>query len=154
MAVFRAPVVLLKRANAPVAVFCLPVVLFKSAAAPVAVFSTPAPELGSPTLARSAPAPTAVLNWPSVSLLSDKKPTAVLNVPVVRLKRAAWPSAVFPPGYPPSGAGLTAWAPGKRATHIRTNGIRINVHRNGEVLIGLLIVEGVVFIQTFLFFFH
>jgi hypothetical protein len=30
----------------------------------------------------------AVLNWPVVLLLSDKKPTAALKPPVVRLKRA------------------------------------------------------------------
>ena len=38
MAVLLKPVVLLKRANAPLAVLLSPVVLLKSAAAPVAVF--------------------------------------------------------------------------------------------------------------------
>src|SRR6266540_2510271 len=66
----------------------MPMVLFKSAPAPVAVFSFP-------VLRRSVPAP-----------------TAVLYVPVVRLRRALCPSAVLPPGYPPSGAGTTASAIG------------------------------------------
>src|SRR6185437_356463 len=50
----------------------------------------------------------AVLRFPIVLLLSDEKPTAVFHVPLVRLKRAFCPSAVLPPGYPPSGGGLTA----------------------------------------------
>jgi hypothetical protein len=49
-------------------------------------------------LARSVPAPIAVLNAPMVLLLSDKNPTAVLKPPVVRLKRAVCPSAGVPPG--------------------------------------------------------
>jgi hypothetical protein len=63
----------------------------ESAPAPVAVFPVS-------VLAMSAPAPTAVLNCPVVSLRSEKKPTAVLNPPVVRLRRAFCPSAVLPPG--------------------------------------------------------
>jgi len=38
-------------------------------------------------------------------LKSASNPAAVLLVPVVRLKRALVPSAVLPPGYPPSGGG-------------------------------------------------
>jgi len=53
MAVLKLPVVLKKRANAPLAVFSMPVVLLKSAPAPVAVFSLP-------VLRRSVPAPKAV----------------------------------------------------------------------------------------------
>ena len=65
-------------------------------------------------LLKSVPAPTAVFNWPSTLLLSENQPTAVLLVPVLtlRLKRAFWPSAVLPPGYPPSGGwndGLRYW---------------------------------------------
>jgi hypothetical protein len=65
----------------PFAVFPVPVVLLKSAAAPVAV-------LLSAVLARSVPAPTAVLNAPVVLLLRERNPTAVLKPPVVRLRRA------------------------------------------------------------------
>ena len=42
-------------------------------------------------------------------------------VPLVRLKRAACPSAVLPPGYPPSGAGLTACALGESPKHKRAS---------------------------------
>src|SRR6516164_6123229 len=88
-------------AKAPTAVLLSPSMLLNSAPAPTAVFSVA-------VLDRSTPAPTPVLNWPVLSLLSERKPTAVLKPPVVRLNRAACPSAVLPPGYPPSGGGLTA----------------------------------------------
>ena len=117
MAVLKSPVVLLKRANAPLAVLKLPSVLLKSAPAPMAVFS-------SAVLLRSAPAPLAVLKLPVLSTLSEKKPTAVLYVPLVRLNRAFCPSAVLPPGYPPSGGGTTACAFGKRPKQTKANVIR------------------------------
>jgi hypothetical protein len=47
---------------------------------------------------------------PVVSAKRASNPIAVLSIPLVRLKRAFVPSAVFSPGYPPSGGGLTAWA--------------------------------------------
>ena len=75
----------------------------------------------SAVLARSVPAPIPVFNWPVVLLRSDRKPTDVLKPPVVRLKRALCPSAVLPPGYPPSGAGLTACAPGESAKQASAN---------------------------------
>src|SRR4051812_44813786 len=84
--------VFVRRADVPLAVFRAPVVLLKSANAPVAVFSSEA-------LNRSVPAPTPVLNWLVALPLSERKPTAVLNPPVIRVRSAFCPSAVFPPGY-------------------------------------------------------
>src|SRR4051794_22364297 len=95
--------VLVRRVDVPLAVLRAPVVLLKSANAPVAVFSSEA-------LNRSAPAPTPVLNWLVALALRERNPTAVLNPPVVRLRSALCPSAVFPPAYPPSGGGRTACA--------------------------------------------
>src|SRR5207245_1828782 len=86
------PVVLLKRAPAPIAVFCSAVV-FKASVA----------------------APSAVLRLPVVLFSSEKKPTPVLNVPLLSASSAACPSAVLPPGYPPSGGGTTACAGCKSA---------------------------------------
>ena len=70
MAVLKLALVLLERANAPLAVFLTPVVLFKSASAPVAV-------LLSPVLKRSVPAPMAVLKLPVVFAKSECQPAAV-----------------------------------------------------------------------------
>ena len=42
----------------------------------------------------------------------------MFQTPLVRLKRASVPSAVFPPGYPPSGGGITACATGMSARPI------------------------------------
>src|SRR5207244_13417793 len=46
-------------------------------------------------------------------------------MPVVQLKRALLPSAVLPPGQPPSGDGLTACAVRGRATQTSDSMIRI-----------------------------
>jgi hypothetical protein len=96
------------------AVLPSPVLLLKSAPAPVAVFS-------SEVAAKSAPAPVAVLKLPVILVFNENQPTAVLYVPVVRLRRVCCPSAVLPPGYPPSGAGLTARAIGQIIKVIRTD---------------------------------
>ena len=61
------PMVLLKSANTPFAVFKTPSVLLKSARAPVAVFRLP-------VLARSVPAPTAVLSRLVAFLVSENRP--------------------------------------------------------------------------------
>jgi hypothetical protein len=55
---------------------------------------------------------------------------------VVRLPRARYPSAVLPPGYPPSGGGFTAWvfwtsAKQTNANVIRTGGMIVFI--SGEV---------------------
>ena len=92
------PVVLLNSANAPSAVLKLAVVLLKRAPAPTAVFSIPWFVVGLPHVGKERASAYGRLNWPSVSLRSDKNPTAVLNVPLVRLRRALCPSAVLPPG--------------------------------------------------------
>jgi len=55
----------------------VPVVLNKSAAAPVAVFE-------SAVLRSSAPAPTAVLKLPVVTLNNENVPSAVFPTPKVR----------------------------------------------------------------------
>ena len=99
-AVLFSPMVLEKRANVPLAMFWPPVVLLRSAPAPVAVFSFA-------VFTRSVPAPTPVQKLPSARLRSEYMPNAELYKPVVRLPRASCPSAVLPPGYPPSGAGTT-----------------------------------------------
>src|SRR6266508_1730510 len=111
-AILLLPVVL-KSAPLPLAVLKLPVVLWKSAPAPVAVFA-------SAVLTRSVPAPRPVQKLPSVRLRTENIPTAVLYRPVVRLKSALCPSAVLPPGYPPSGGGLTACAFGSVAARQRS----------------------------------
>src|SRR5439155_10535694 len=90
------------------AVFCVPVVLSKSAAAPTAVFE-------SALLRASAPPPTPVLKLPVVSKNSERQPSPVFPAPVVRKLIASHPSAVVKFGKHPSGAGLTARAPGKSA---------------------------------------
>src|SRR6266496_5763661 len=90
------------------AVFCVPVVLSKSAAAPTAV-------LESALLRANAPPPTPVLKLPVEFKKSERQPSAVFPAPVVRRLSASHPSAVVKLGKHPSGAGLTARAPGKSA---------------------------------------
>ena len=82
----QSPCSVVKKANTPLAVLFAPVVLFKAPSAPVAV------------LAKSVPAPTAVLKLPILLLLIEKQPVAVLYVPLVRLRSAFCPCAVLPPG--------------------------------------------------------
>ena len=48
-------------------------------------------------LAKSVPAPMAVLKLPILLLLIEKQPVAVLYVPLVRLRSAFCPCAVLPP---------------------------------------------------------
>ena len=74
---FSRPVVLPKRANAPLAVLSSPVVLLKSAAAPVAVF-----ELA--VLAKSVAAPIPVLKLPLLRVCSD---VGIAVVPCFRAER-------------------------------------------------------------------
>ena len=102
---------------------CDALVLLKSAAPPTAAV------FPSAVLLKSVAAPTAVFNWPSTLLLSENQPTAVLLAPefTLRLKRAFWPSAVLPPGYPPSGAGTTACAFGKSPKQASTNRIVMQI---------------------------
>jgi hypothetical protein len=66
---------------APLAVFKAPVVLLRSAPTPIAV-------LLSALLKASAPPPTPVLKLPVVLLKSEYQPTAVFPAPVVRFFRA------------------------------------------------------------------
>src|SRR2546429_9829324 len=102
------------------AVFCVPVVLSKSAAAPTAVLE---PAL----LGANGPPPTPVLKLPVVSKNSERQPSAVFPAPVVRKLSASHPSAVVKLGKHPSGAGLTARAPGKSAKQANTGTMTINI---------------------------
>src|SRR5215467_11907077 len=120
MAVSPIPLSLKTSASVPTAVFCVPLVLSKSAAAPTAV-------LESALLRTSAPPPTAVLKFPVVSEKSDRQPSAVFPLPVVRTLSASHPSAVVKLGKHPSGAGLTACAPGKSAQHANTGRMVISI---------------------------
>ena len=127
MAVLFSAVVFSLSASAPMAVLKLPVVLFLSAAAPNSgemgaqgvheahsktngqvevgdVVGERLRPIGHVKVAKvllaSAPAPTATLYWPVVSLVRAFKPTAVLLIPTAVLTscRALLPSAVLPPG--------------------------------------------------------
>src|SRR5215475_16055864 len=120
MAVLASPLSLKTSASVPTAVFCVPVMLSKSAAAPTAV-------LESPLLRTSAPPPTPVLKLPVLFKKSERQPSAVFPAPVVRRLSASHPSAVVKLGKHPSGAGLTARAPGKSARQANTGRMVINI---------------------------
>src|SRR5438552_18915892 len=102
------------------AVLFEPVVLSSNAAAPAAV-------LEFPLLRASAPPPTPVLKLPVVSKKSERQPSAVFPAPMVRKLSASHPSAVVKFGKHPSGAGLTARAPGKSAKQANTGRMAINI---------------------------
>src|SRR5436309_13433727 len=120
MPVLEPPLSLKTSVSVPTAVFCVPVVLSKSAAAPTAV-------LESALLRASAPPPTPVLKLPVVSKKSENQPSAVFPAPVVRELSASHPPAVVKLGKHPSGAGLTARAPGKSAKQANTAMMVINI---------------------------
>src|SRR5439155_17210536 len=73
------------------------------------------------------PPPTPVLKLPVVSKKSERQPSAVFPAPVVRRLSASHPSAVVKFGKHPSGAGLTARAPGKSAKQANTGTMAINI---------------------------
>src|SRR5437667_6007635 len=102
------------------AVLFEPVVLSSNATAPTAV-------LELPLLRTSAPTPTPVLKLAVVSEKSEYQPSPVFPKPVLRKLRAPHPSAVVKFGKHPSGAGLTARAPGKSAKQANTGSIAITI---------------------------
>jgi hypothetical protein len=71
--------------------------------------------------------PTPVLKLPVVSEKSDRQPSPVFPAPVVRRLSASHPSAVVKFGKHPSGAGLTARAPGIIAKQANNGTMVINV---------------------------
>src|SRR5262249_30540626 len=116
----ESPLSLKTSVSVPTAVFCVPLVLSSNAAAPNAV-------LESPLLRTSAPAPTPVLKLPVLFKKSARQPSPVFPAPVVRELSASHPSAVVKLGKHPSGAGLTACAPGKSAKQANTGRMAINI---------------------------
>src|SRR5439155_12300400 len=110
-----------------------PVVLSKSAAAPTAV-------LESALLRASAPPPTPVLKLPVESKKSERQPSAVFPAPVVRRLSASHPSTVVKLGKHPSGAGLTARAPGKSAKQAISSRMAINIFLRFFIFFNFLFV--------------
>ena len=64
----------------------------------------------------------------------------MLFPPEVRLKRALVPSAVLLPGWPPSGAGVTAWDVVESAKQVSASEIRNKARRKGARFISIFMI--------------